>query len=396
MNPNPYQPAAYYFPNFHADPRNEARSGKGWTEWELLRKAHGRFPGHQQPKIPAWGYEDEADPAVFAKKIATAADHGIGAFIFDWYWYERRSFLARGMEEGYLHAPNRDRLPFALMWANHDWLDLFPRRYRQGTPLVFRGAVDRGEFERLCHYVAEKYFSQPSYWKIDGCPYFSIYEMGTFLRGFGDVKATRAAIDLFREITRRAGFHDLHLNMVVWQIPNLPSETVVADPAARLSDLGVNSLTSYAWCHHSSFDQFPETPYAKALEDNRRAWERYAAAFGQPYFPNVSMGWDPSPRTEQGKPYENLGYPYTPILAGNTPAEFERALVAAKTFLEQHPASRNIVTLNAWNEWTEGSYLEPDTVHGLAYLEAIRRVFSSGNNPLEQSTEQGARLSSHG
>jgi hypothetical protein len=256
--------------------------------------------------------------------------------------------------------------------------------------------VDRGEFERLCHYVAEKYFSQPSYWKIDGCPYFSIYEMGTFLRGFGDVKATRAAIDLFREITRRAGFHDLHLNMVVWQIPNLPSETVVADPAARLSDLGVNSLTSYAWCHHSSFDQFPETPYAKALEDNRRAWERYAAAFGQPYFPNVSMGWDPSPRTEQGKPYENLGYPYTPILAGNTPAEFERALVAAKTFLERHPASRNIVTLNAWNEWTEGSYLEPDTVHGLAYLEAIRRVFSSGNNPLEQSTEQGARLSSHG
>jgi hypothetical protein len=375
MNPHPTQVAAYYFPNFHADPRNEARYGKGWTEWELLKNARPRFPGHAQPKVPAWGYEDEADPALFAKKIDAAADHGIGAFIFDWYWYEGCPYLARGLEEGYLRAPNRERLNFALMWANHDWVEIFPRGYRKETPLIFSGAADRVEFERLCHYVVEKYFTQPGYWKIDGCPYFSIYEMGTFLRSFGEVKAVRAAVEMFREITRRAGFPDLHLNMVIWQFPNLPSETVVADPAARLAELGVDSLTSYAWVHHSAFDQFPETPYQKALDDNRREWERCAAQFPQPYFPNVSMGWDPSPRTEQGQPFENLGYPGMATLSGNTPAAFEQALRTAKDFLDRNPRSRNILTLNAWNEWTEGSYLEPDTVHGLAYLEAIRRVF---------------------
>ena len=99
---NPYEVAAYYFPNFHTDPRNEARYGKGWTEWELLRKAKARYPGHQQPKIPAWGYEDEADPKVFAKKITTGADFGLSAFLFDWYWYEGRPFLQRALEEGYL------------------------------------------------------------------------------------------------------------------------------------------------------------------------------------------------------------------------------------------------------------------------------------------------------
>ena len=63
------QTAVYYFPNYHADPRNEAVHGKGWTEWELMKQAHPRFEGHDQPKIPLWGYEDEADPAVMARKI---------------------------------------------------------------------------------------------------------------------------------------------------------------------------------------------------------------------------------------------------------------------------------------------------------------------------------------
>jgi hypothetical protein len=375
---NPYQVAAYYFPNFHTDPRNEARYGKGWTEWELLRKAKPRFPGHQQPKIPAWGYEDEADPVVMTKKIKAAADHGVDAFIFDWYWYEGRPFLQRGLEEGYLGAQNRDDVKFCLMWANHDWLELFPRKYRGDALLIYPGAVDRKEFERVANYIVEKYFSQPSYCKIDGCPYFSIYEMGTFLRGFGTVKATREALDFFREITRKAGFPDLHLNMVVTQIPNLPSETKVEDPAARLSELGVDSLTSYAWIHHSHLDQFPETPYAKALEDNRRAWDHFGSGFKQPYFPSVSMGWDSSPRTEQGMPFENLGYPYTPVVSNSTPAAFEKALEAAKAFLKEHPESKNIVTINAWNEWTEGSYLEPDTLNGFRYLETIKRVFSAG------------------
>ena len=113
------------------------------------------------------------------------------------------------------------------MWANHDWVELFPRKWGEGTPLIYAGAVDRREFERLANYVVDNYFSQPSYWTIDGRPYFSIYEMATFMRGFGSVKATREALDFFREITRKAGFPDLHLNMVVTQVPNLPSETVV-------------------------------------------------------------------------------------------------------------------------------------------------------------------------
>ena len=61
--------ACYYFPNYHADARNARKHGAGWNEWALMRAARPRFPGHAQPKVPLWGYEDEADPAVFARKI---------------------------------------------------------------------------------------------------------------------------------------------------------------------------------------------------------------------------------------------------------------------------------------------------------------------------------------
>ena len=89
MSKNNVEIAAYYFPNYHIDPENEAFHGKGWNEWKLLQSATPRFENHQQPKAPMWGYEDESDPVVMEKKIDAASDHGLHAFIFDWYWYSK-------------------------------------------------------------------------------------------------------------------------------------------------------------------------------------------------------------------------------------------------------------------------------------------------------------------
>ena len=91
--------ACYYFPNYHTgEQRHEAAKGSGWSEWELIKAARPRFEGHAQPKIPAWGYLDESDPLVMEKKIDAAADHGIDAFIFDWYYYDDEPFLNRCLD----------------------------------------------------------------------------------------------------------------------------------------------------------------------------------------------------------------------------------------------------------------------------------------------------------
>src|SRR3954467_14435249 len=78
-----YEVAVYYFPNYHVDSINEKWHGKGWTEWDLVKIAKPRFEGHLQPKVPSWGYFNEADPAWAAKEINLAADNGIDVFIYD-------------------------------------------------------------------------------------------------------------------------------------------------------------------------------------------------------------------------------------------------------------------------------------------------------------------------
>ncbi|MCP4165250.1 MAG: hypothetical protein GY759_05065 [Chloroflexi bacterium] len=368
------QVAAYYFPGYHVDRRNKPWHGTDWTEWQLVRSARPRFPGHEQPKIPLWGYEDESDPAVFARKIDAAADHAIDAFIFDWYWYGNAPYLQRALEEGYLKAPNNERLRFALMWANHDWVNIFPARYGQQPELMFAGAVSLPEFEKLTDYVIESYFNHPAYWKIDGCPYFSIYELYRLVAGLGGVQAAAEALRGFRERTRRAGYPDIHLNAVLWGVQILPNEQSVSRPAELVTALGFQSVTSYVCIHHIQPASFPTADYATVMGQMCDYWVDAQESYTVSYIPNVTMGWDSSPRTEQTGVFIHGDYPYIPILSGNTPSAFEASLRRARDYLGQYSAPP-ILTINAWNEWSEGSYLEPDTRHGMAYLEAIRSVF---------------------
>lgn len=370
-----YEIAAYYFPNYHREPANEGWHGKGWTEWEVVKKATPRFPGHRQPKVPLWGYEDEADPHVMEKKIDAAADHGLSAFIFDWYWHEEGPFLNGCLENGYLQANNTDRLKFAIMWANHDWLEIHPANRCTPYPVRRKGPVTYEVFEAATQRMIDRYFCHPAYWRVDGKLYFSIYELMSLVKGLGGLEKTKAALDGLRARVRAAGLGELHINAVVWGIETLPTENTLTEPNAIIHYLGIDSVTSYVWVHHIPFTHFPDTPYAELREQCKLEHERLAGEFGLPYFPNVTVGWDSTPRTVQSEVYEDVGYPYYPVYTGNTPAEFQKALEDMRDFLNRDPKRLKIGTINAWNEWTEGSYLEPDTENGYGYLEAIRTVF---------------------
>lgn len=370
-----YQIAVYYFPDYHIDKRNEAYRGKNWTEWELVKKAKPRFEGHDQPKVPLWGYTDEANPLQMAQKIEAASSHGINALIFDWYYYNDGPFLERGLEQGFMKAKNNKLMKFSLMWANHDWLDLHPSTHGQPQKLMYPGKITAQTWAKMTDYIIAKYFKHPSYWKIDGCPYFSIYDLGNFLDSFGSLKEAAKAIADFRTKTKKAGFKDLNINAVVWGNTILPGEKAIISPDLLVKNLGFNSVTDYVWIHHVVLRNFPTNAY----DSVKNVYFKYALnaseKFNVPYYPNVSMGWDSSPRTNQQNSWGNFGYPYTPVIIGNTPAAFKNALIEAKDFMDKHLDKTKILTINSWNEWTEGSYLEPDTLNKFGYLEAIKQVF---------------------
>ena len=377
--------ASYYFPNYHpGDPRNDKYKGKGWSEWELVKAAKPRFAGEHQPNVPLWGYTDESDPKVMARKIGVAADNGINAFIFDWYYYDDGPFLQGCLDDGFLKATNVNRITFALMWANHDWFDLHPSK--RGTPqkLLYPGKVTPEHFDQICDYVIQHYFLHPSYWRIDGKPYFSFYDLNKLLDDFNSVEATRAALDKFRAKTLAAGLPGLHLNAVVWGQPILPGEKTLVDPAKLIRELGFDSVTSYVWIHHVPLNE-AQTDYNKVRDAYFHYWDQAEKKFGVPYFPNVSMGWDSSPRCNQTDKFGNFGYPFTNTIKDNTPENFRTALEMTKRRLLARKNGPRILNINCWNEWTEGSYLEPDTVNGMKYLEAVRDVFGENRFALKST-----------
>lgn len=366
------QTAVYYFPNFHVDPRNEAVHGKGWTEWELMKHAGARFPGHMQPKIPAWGYEDEADPAVMAKKIDAAADHGLDAFIFDWYWYEG-PFLERALNEGFLGAPNRSRMKFALMWANHDWKNFHPgNRDTANYKITFPWTTRKDTIPYVWDYLIEHYLTQPNYWKINGKPYFSIYAISRFISQMGGVEDAAEVLEDFRTRAKAAGLTGLHLNAVgLDMLDRSPQSAARHDQVIKA---GFDSCTSYNCVCLSEkwMQEFPRVDFQEMADDYIEVAKKTMQALPFPFYPVITTGWDPSPRTIQSEVYDPTPcYPWMAVME-SSPEKLADATRKTAELLMTRPADERIMFFNAWNEWTEGSYLEPDNFYGMKMLEAIR------------------------
>jgi len=373
------QTAAYYFPNFHVDPLNEAVHGPGWTEWELMKCARPRYPGHDQPKVPLWGYGDEADPAVMAQKIEAAADHGLDAFIFDWYWYDQ-PFLERALTQGYLQAPNRDRLKFALMWANHDWRNFHPASRTQPYPVSHVVKTTLATVGQVWDYIIDNFMLRPEYWRVDGKPYFSLYAMNRFIIQMGGVQAAAEAIALLREKACRAGLPGVYISTIWFDVleghPNC-SECPQTD---WFHKIGIDCYTSYnntninkAW-----FTENMQVDYDANSQAYLQMCRKAISTLPAPYYPVLTVGWDSSPRTVQSEVYEcnKVGYPYIPFMV-STPESFGRAIDDTLALLAEQPENRRLLFINAWNEWTEGSYLEPDTKYGMAFLQELKKRLSA-------------------
>lgn len=373
---NDIQTAVYYFPNYHIDPRNEKIHGSGWTEWELMKQATSRFPGHDQPKIPLWGYEDEADPAVMTKKINAATGNGIDAFIFDWYWYEG-PYLERALNEGFLHAENKAGLKFALMWANHDWKNIHPgSRNVPSYPTDFPWTTTRDTVGFVWDYIIEHYLTHPQYWCVDGLPYFSIYAFNRFIIQMGGVEATTEVIEQLREKARMAGLPGVHVNALWFDILDSHPASSACPQAEWATRIKLNSYTSYnnVYVGKEWLAGFPFVDYKKIADEYMEIAERAMATLPAPYYPVVTMGWDSSPRTVQSEIYDDKpGYPYLPVMEP-TPEKFASVLEKTRDCLLLRPLNERIMFINAWNEWTEGSYLEPDKKYGFGYLEAVKNV----------------------
>ena len=369
-----YDVAAYVWPAYQPEPRWAELGifGEGIGEWQNVKEAVPKWPGHRQPPVPLWGYENEADPKVMERKIDAAVSHGVNTFIYDWYWYGGRPFLEESLDKGFLGASNNGKMKFFIMWANHDvngyWNNKAGKKSGKDK-VIWQARVSDDDWRQMVDRWIAQYFSRPNYYRIGGKPALSIYDVKSFIEWDG-LDTAKARIAYLRERARAAGFPGLHLQVICGS-RNLAM-------SRDLSALGVDSATCYCWidgtCERLADRSLPELTYAEwgelALKMHDSCCDA-AKSSGMAYFPNISIGWD-----------NNARYPACEskrVVRNSNPADFERYARRIKAWADANiaPSLPRLITVNSWNEWTEGSYLEPDTLLGFGYLEAVRKVFGT-------------------
>ena len=361
--------AVINYPGFHPTPLMEAWYGFGWSEWDLARRCRPRFKGHRQPLECLWGDFDESDPAWAVRETDAAADHGIDVWIYDWYWYSGVEIWNEGLNNGFLNAPNRKRMKFAVMWANHTWANNHPAPLSGPLPALLPIRHSLEDLDRVVDYWSERYFSQSNYWRIDGKPWCSFFLLSRLLEHLGGQKGVARAIDRIRRRAQSNGERDLFLCIF----------TRAQDEARLAAELGFDQATTYNIT--SSWNQQPGqalVDYRDVMIEHVRQWQAIAES-GVPYWPVVTQGWDVSARNHPYEPWPPVRWqwPWGHIVTGNTPERFGQLVHAARRFLATQSKKPKAIMLNAWNEWTEGSVLLPTKDEGWAMLKALKAALSA-------------------
>ncbi|EGJ51981.1 glycoside hydrolase family 99-like domain-containing protein [Desulfocurvibacter africanus] len=349
---------AFYLPQFHPIPENDKHWGKGFTEWNNVVKARPVFTGHYQPRLPGeLGFYDLRVKDVLRRQMELARQYGIHGFCLHHYWFFGRKLLRTPLE--HILADKSLDLPFCLHWANESW----SRRWdgRVDSELLIRQRHSPEDDIRFIKDI-EPALRDERYIRIDGKPLLGVYRADEF----PDLRATA---ERWREYCVRAGIGEIYLAM--------SQSFRNKDPRPY----GFDAAVEYP--PHDLCAPFVKEKRQILDEQYGGVIRLYADAadfyLGQdaPFkrFRGVAPAWDNSPRSRFGQ-----------ILADSSPTLYQRWLEGAcRRTLDEHAGDERIVFINAWNEWAESAYLEPDGRYGYAYLNATARTLQrlSGASPVK-------------
>ncbi|WP_052166714.1 glycosyltransferase WbsX family protein [Microbacterium profundi] len=336
---------AFYLPQFHAIPENDRWWGDGFTEWTNVRRAVPAFDDHHHPRQPGeLGEYDLRNPEVMSRQIRLAAKGGVDAFCFYYYWFAGKRLLETPLDN---HLTGGQDFPFCISWANENW----SRRWdgKDHELLIAQEYGPDTATEVFDDFA--KYLSDPRYLKVNGGLVLLVHRAD-------HLPDPRQFARVWREEARRRGLGELHL-VASETRPNLDPRAIGFDAIAEFPPVGSNTLASVQLTPPRGLKPHFRGRLMSYPRTARRYMRRRNPAFRR--HPGVMPGWDNSARRgDKATVYLN-----------STPAAYARWLQSARE-READQAGEGLVFVNAWNEWAEGAYLEPDGAHGSAYLAATR------------------------
>lgn len=353
---------AFYMPQFHQIKENDEWWGQGFTEWINVRPATPKFEGHYQPRIPAeLGYYDLNDPKVAEKQAKLAKEYGIYGFCYYYYRFNGKRLLEMPLNR--LIKTGKPDFPFCICWANEDW----SRKWDgYNNELLIKQEYSWEDSLKMINELVPVFLDK-RYIRINGKPLFVIYRADNF----PEITKT---MDIWREVCRRNGVGEIHIAMVQSfnnEDPRIYGlDSAIEFPPHRLMSSGpINEKIA------NKDDLFKGNIYD---------YEEVMRLYLQKHIPDYKLFRGLIPLWDNTARRKNNSY----IFVNSSPEKYKFWLqkLAEQTKINSKPGEK-IIFINAWNEWGEGCYLEPDQKFGRKFLEATRDVLHNSN--YKEEVEEG-------
>ena len=296
---------------------------------------------------PLLGYYDERSPEVADWHIAWARQHGISWLAVDWYWNQGEEFLNEALDEGLMNSRFFSDMEFCIHWCNQDPACTTFRAYDY-SPETLR---------ELARTMCDRYFGLENYLKVDGKPVFMIFQPVSLINDNGGLEQAKEALDAFEHEVQTRGFKGVYF-VAVNNSPVVPDYAVAGfDCVAPYSFLYANLLPEQTDRIEFDYQRIVQR-YVDYFDLNRQQ----VHAQGMDYIPNAWAGWDDLPRYGEHRRAQSA------VTAGNTPPVFRGMVEALPEYVEKE---KPLALIEAWNEWGEGTVIEPGKQYGFDHLSSI-------------------------
>lgn len=343
---------AFYLPQYHPIPENDAWWGHGFTEWTNVKKARSLFPGHQQPKEPGeLGYYNLLSPEIREKQANLAKEAGIEGFCYWHYWFAGKRLLERPFNE--VLSSGKPDFPFCLCWANHSW---YAKTWNKDLPdTLLIEQTYPGEADFIEHFNAMlPAFKDSRYMKVDNKPIFGIFSPQ-------DMQHTALFLECWNRLAKENGFDGMYIVCISYN--KQQNATLLKQGYdALIYDLAFIRRSVPRFIYQFLHDVF-RIPKIIDYRDYARTALRLTPV-QENILPCLIPNFDHTPRS---------GWRGA-VMTNSTPTNWYKFLKPLFKRLSVKPKESNLVFIKSWNEWGEGNYMEPDKKYGKEYINACKKA----------------------
>jgi lipopolysaccharide biosynthesis protein len=349
---------AFFLPQFHAIPENNEWWGEGFTEWVNTRKGSMRFPGHYQPREPHddIGYYDLGKIETLKKQVALAKQHGIYGFCFYLYWFSGKKLLEKPVDM--LLAHPEIEINFFLCWANENWTRAWDGQDRE---ILVSQDYPENDPPRFIDDI-KKYVTDKRYIRVGGKPVIIVYNPGHI------GNKTERIFTGWREHSKEIGIGEI----LIWTCQTA-NNTAANLNIADLIDAEIEFPPHNMWYESINIRNINTSGKEAFLYDYQKLVDIIeqktnlieAERKGKPLYHTCMMGWDNAARRSNG---------WTTYCGFSLKSFYRWVYDITKETKKKFDRDEAFIFVNAWNEWGEGTYLEPDKKYGYANINTFSKA----------------------